>query len=202
MVDAEHASQPSEASGADDSSTQPAGAPAAPTETAPSATQHETGQQSPADAADSSGTRQAQRVDELPEWAQTEIRKARDEAKRHRQTAKEHSEQAGKVPDLESHVAELRNTVATRDSELGRIRAVLNTGKVTDPSHVLDMAERINGATQDDMDADAEKLAELFGFGAQQPQQQQRRADPTQGSGHQSLNGDPMETQMRRVLGI
>ena len=196
MSETEQASQTPADDGAD-SSTQPAQAPAASAETTASAA--EQSQQTREDAGDSGDTRQAQRVDELPEWAQTEIRKARDEAKRHRQSAKESGEQAGKVPDLESQVSELTDSLAARDHELGRIRAVLNTGKVSDPGQIMDVAQRINGTTQDELDADADKLVDLFGLGAQQTQQ--RRADPTQGNGHQTLNSDPMEAQMRRILG-
>lgn len=199
MSDVEQASPAPAAGGAEDS-TQPEATPAVSADTTASVAQ-ESSQPSEPDTGEASGTRPAQRVDELPEWAQTEIRKARDEAKRHRQSAKETSEQAGKVPDLETQVSELTDKLAARDHELGRIRAVLNTGKVTDPNHVLDVAERINGSTQDELDADADKLVDLFGIGNQQPSQQ-RRADPTQGNGHQALNGDPMEAKMRRVLGM
>ncbi len=199
MADVEQAS-PAPAAGGAEESTQPEATPAVPADTTASAAASES--QSETDSGEASGTRQAQRVDELPEWAQTEIRKARDEAKRHRQSAKESSEQAGKVPDLESRVSELSDALAARDHELGRIRAVLHTGKVSEPSHVLDVAERINGSTQDELDADADKLVDLFGIGNQQQPSQQRRADPTQGNGHQALNGDPMEAKMRRVLGM
>lgn len=198
MADVEQAS-PAPAAGDADQSTQPEATPAVSADTTASAA---SSQPSEPDTGEASGTRPAQRVDELPEWAQTEIRKARDEAKRHRQSAKETSEQAGKVPDLESQVSELTDKLAARDHELGRIRAVLNTGKVSEPSQVLDVAERINGSTQDELDADADKLVDLFGIGNQQQPAQQRRADPTQGNGHQALNGDPMEAKMRRVLGM
>lgn len=180
---------------ADEATTHDSGsAPAAPNET-------NTGSDTTDEGGSDEGTREPQRVQELTQWAQTEIRKARDEAKKYRQTAREQQETANQVPDLQSQVSELQAMLSTRDNELGKLRAVLNTGRVTDPAHIADVAERIQGSTQDELNADAEKVADLFSLGTNGAAPQQR-PDPSQGNGHAHTQTDPMEAKVRRVLGM
>ncbi|MGH3760259.1 hypothetical protein [Actinophytocola sp.] len=129
---------------------------------------------------------------ELPEWAQTEIRRARTEAakyRRERNTAQkalqdkdtaEHGEDQESRAEIDRLSGEL--TAAQRDA--ARLRAALAAD--VPPTQVADFAARLVGDTDEDLAADAQRLRELLGLSTPPDR---RRADPSQGAGLDTATG-------------
>lgn len=151
------------------------------------------------------GSRQEpQSVDSLPEWAQKELTKARNDAAKYRtekRELKQQLENAGeadkKRSEVEKKLHEQSETLSDRESELGKLKAVLNAGMPADQA--VSMASRVKGATEDEWNHDAAELASMFGESVKP----ERRPDYSQGAGNsQPLNGDPIEDGIRAKLGI
>lgn len=142
-----------------------------------------------------------QSVEDLPQWARERLNSARNEKNRARKDASEYKSQKAELQNQVSELTEAANRVPELEAELGKLRAVLRVGSIP-LDRVDDVASRLKGTTTDEWDADAQELAGLFGDSTQK--QPERKPDLTQGAGNgsQALNGDPMERQMRRVLGI
>lgn len=124
------------------------------------------------------------------------------EWKKHQESQKSEAERwAGEKASLET-----RATTAERELLQYKAAAAADLP--------LDMAARLQGATLEEMTADAKELAKRFGSAAAQQQAvqaaaaaaQRSRPDPTQGQGHPNegmpLNGSPIEDSVRAVLGM
>jgi hypothetical protein len=122
-------------------------------------------------------------LDELPDWAQTEIRRARTEASKYRRE-RNTAQKALQDKDTTTGDQESRNEVDRLAGELdtarldaAKLRAAL-AAKVP-PAYVADFASRLVGTTEDELAADAVRLRELLGL----PDPDRKRPDPSQGAG-------------------
>jgi hypothetical protein len=139
-----------------------------------------------------------------PARAMEKIKKANAEAKSLRARLKEleplaqkaqEAEQA-KLSETERFAAQLADV--TRRAEAAETRLLRSTvaRRAGLPD---DLADRLQGATEDELEADAKRLAELFA--ARPEQQPARRGDPSQGSDPLPLNGDPLVRDLIAKLG-
>ena len=159
---------------------------------APAADQPDTGQP-PAPAAPANAV--AGSLGELPEWAQTEIRRARNDAAKYRRernaiqkalTDKD-SDTEVQAGDQESRaeIDRLAGELTTAQRDTARLRAALAAD--VPPGQVADFAVRLVGDTDAELAADAVRLRELLGLPATSPQRQ--RPDPSQGAGIDTATG-------------
>jgi hypothetical protein len=122
-------------------------------------------------------------LDELPEWAQNEIRRARTEAakyRRERNTAqKALQDTAADTTNAQSRaeVDQLSSQLSAAQLEATKLRAALAAD--IPPTHVADFAARLVGDTHDELAADAVRLRALLGL------PDRKRPDPSQGAGVQ-----------------
>lgn len=150
----------------------------------------------------------ANSVDELPQWAQKEIRDLRDECAQRRQ----------KVTSLEADLQGARNERATVEAglnqriadsalELARFRAAVTSGIPAD--HIDDFASRLRGSTAEELDADAKSLAAYFNQSqapaADASAPRVSGVDPSQGRGNGgSAPNNPaaeLQSQIMSILG-
>jgi DNA primase catalytic subunit len=143
-------------------------------------------------------------VEDLPEFAQKMISKLRDEAKRNRLKGKEDTENAlsaakqDHASAIETLTAERDAIAAERDSirsDVTRMRAALNAG--IKPELVDEFASRLKGESDEEINEDAQRLAEIFNTTGKP----ERKSDPSQGK-HAPLNGDPILQMLSSKLGI
>lgn len=144
---------------------------------------------------------QSQRVEDLPDWAQAIVREARTEAGKYR---REKSSTETALSELQKEIATLREGSEDVTAELTasrlaetRLKAALRSGQTGEEA--LEFAARLQGTTEEEISADAEKLAKFFNAS---PAQQTPRSDPSQGAQPITLNGDPLESALRDHLGI
>ncbi|PPK63516.1 hypothetical protein V5P93_000429 [Actinokineospora auranticolor] len=122
-------------------------------------------------------------LDELPDWARTEIRRARTDAARYRrernaaQQALTTRDATAADADQSAEVQRLTSQLGTAHRDAARLRAAIAVGIPAD--HVTDFAARLVGDTDDELAADAARLRELIGL----PAPDRTRPDPTQGAG-------------------
>ncbi|MBM7771230.1 MULTISPECIES: hypothetical protein [Actinokineospora] len=132
---------------------------------------------------DNGTTSAAGSLDELPEWAQNEIRRARTEAGRYRrernaaQQALTARDTTTADPDQAAEVERLNTQLGAAQRDAARLRAAIATGVPAD--YVADFAARLVGDTDEELAADATRLRELLGL----PDPDRKRPDPTQGAG-------------------
>ena len=125
-------------------------------------------------------------LSELPEWARTEIRRARTEAARYRRernTAQEAlADKDTSTVDQESRAQVDRLTAQLADAQrdAARLRAALTAG--VPPSFVTDFAARLVGDTEEELAEDARRLTNLLGL------PDRKRPDPSQGAGVDSAS--------------
>lgn len=168
----------------------------------------------PATSSTTSTNDEPQSVEQLPEWAQSELKQARSDAAKYRTRAKEAADDAW-YDKATKAVAELDRVENERKSEVERMADELNTAKsrASDAERsasqlraamragftgdeVDDIASRLRGATDDELDADAKALRERFS-----PKQTGPRPDLSQGSSSATpLNGDPLAAMLRDQL--
>ncbi|WP_018686526.1 hypothetical protein [Actinokineospora enzanensis] len=149
-----------------------------------------TGSTGPAEQAPADGTgtepaaaTTAGSLDELPEWAQNEIRRARTEAARYRrernaaQTALTARDTTTADQDQAAEVQQLTAQLGAAQRDAALLRAAIGVGVPAD--YVADFAARLVGDTDEELAADAARLRELIGL----PAADRTRPDPTQGAG-------------------
>lgn len=134
-------------------------------------------QQEPDDAppgAGDDGEQDAERVDDLPPWAQKLVRRTRDEAKRYRTQVRELEPLAQQARDAaEADKTELQRALeaqaaaeAARDdatAQLARTQVALSKGLTAA------QAKRLQGSTVEELEADADELLELLAPAAPAP---------------------------------
>lgn len=131
---------------------------------------------------------------ELPEWAQTEIRRARNDAAKYRRERNTIQKAlADKDSDTEVHAGDqesrteinrLAGELTTAQRDAARLRAALAAD--VPPGQVADFAARLVGETDEELAADAVRLRELLGLPV--PPERQR-PDPSQGAGIDTATG-------------
>lgn len=108
--------------------------------------------------AESSGRREPQTVDELPQWVQKKLHDLQDEDKGGRLKAREAEEKAARaneeVENLKKVIADQANT---HKLELYKLRTALDLGIPGGSVH--EFAARLIGSSEKEVQADAEKLA-------------------------------------------
>lgn len=125
------------------------------------------------------------RVTELPEWAQNELSRARNDAATYRtklrETEKSLSETQAELNSTVDRTAELE--VKLNDVEISglKLEAALEVG--VPGEHLKAFADRLRGNNSDELKADAE--AAMAMFGVTQSNTQARATDPTAGLGNQ-----------------
>lgn len=137
--------------------------------------------------------------------AMEKIKKANAEAAGLRKRLKELEPLAAKVQEAEqaklteterfaAQLADVTRRAEQAESRLLRSKVARAAGLPDD------LAERLQGADEEALEADAQRLAELFS--AKAPEQKPaRRGDPSQGSDALALNGDPLEQSLRNAVG-
>ncbi len=131
-------------------------------------------------------------LSELPEWAQTEIRRARTEAAKYRRErnaiqkalADKDTAEHGEDQESSAELQRLSGDLATAQRDAARLRAALAAD--IPPTQVADFAARLVGDTDDELAADATRLRELLGLTAPPGR---RRPDPSQGAGLDTTGG-------------
>lgn len=133
-------------------------------------------------------------IEDLPEWAQQEIKANRAEAAKYRTRAKEFAddneyqrakdalskldalEQASKseAQKLTEERERLLTEVSKANTELIRYRTAVKAGFAGEEAE--DIASRLRGDDEDSLFADAQKLRDLI-----RPQEKPPKADPSQG---------------------
>jgi hypothetical protein len=107
------------------------------------------------------------------------------------------AEQA-KLSDSERFTAQLAE--ATKRAETAE-KLLLRTTVARRAGLPDELVDRLVGDDEEALEADAQRLAELFGE-KQAPSKPVRRADPSQGSDALALNGDPLLDSLKTKLGI
>jgi hypothetical protein len=137
--------------------------------------------------------------------AREKIKRVNNEAKALRARLKEleplaqkaqEAEQA-KLTDAERFAAQLAEV--TRRAEAAETH-LLRTTVARRAGLPDELVDRLQGGTEEELEADAERLAELFADKA--PSKPVRRSDPSQGSDAHALNGDPLLDSLKTKLGI
>lgn len=110
---------------------------------------------------------EARKVEDLPEWAQRELKSTRDEAARYRTQLREAQESVKGLKTVEEFEAAMQaqaEKAAEIEAELGRVRA---RQKVRDefPGLSAEAFEFIPDGSEEEMRASAEKLAALTAGG-------------------------------------
>lgn len=129
---------------------------------------------------------------ELPEWAQTEIRRARTEAAKYRRErnaiqkalADKDTTEHGEDQESRAELQRLSGDLATAQRDAARLRAALAAD--IPPTQVADFAARLVGDTDEELAADAARLRELLGLTGPPDR---RRPDPSQGAGLDTTGG-------------
>lgn len=136
---------------------------------------------------------------ELPEWAQTEIRRARNDAAKYRRErnaiqkaladkdTSDNTDTVEQAGDQESRaeIDRLTGELTTAQRDTARLRAALAAD--VPPGQVADFAARLVGDTDEELAADAVRLRELLGLPVTSPERQ--RPDPSQGAGVDTATG-------------
>lgn len=151
-----------------------------------------------------------------PDALRAELKRARDDAAKYRQRAREfgddeqykrakdavaaveraEQEKKTEVEKLTETNAQFQARATGAESELTKLRVALGAG--IEPSQVDEFASRLRGGTEDELKADAEKLAKFF-----TPAAPARRGDPSQGAGGDAPTaGDPLQADLMDKLGI
>jgi hypothetical protein len=131
-------------------------------------------------------------LDELPEWAQNEIRRARSEAAKYRrerntaQKALQDKDISAGDQKSSAEIDRLTSELHTARRDSARLRAALAAD--IPPTQVADFAARLVGDTDDELAADATRLRALLGLPG-------RRPDLSQGAGldNPGAAGSPAE---------
>lgn len=163
----------------------------------PAADQPDTGQPpAPAPAAPANAV--AGSLSELPEWAQTEIRRARNDAAKYRRErnaiqkaladkdadAADHAGERAEDQESRAEIDRLTGELTTAQRDTARLRAALAAD--VPPGQVPDFAARLVGSTDEELAADAIRLRELLGLPAPP---ERTRPDPSQGAGIDTATG-------------
>lgn len=172
------------------------------TEEAPPEQSQESSEESP----ETSGP---QSVEELPDWAQKQLKKAQTEAAKYRNRAKETHQEGRSEAESEAQEAysklqtDYENVLfraSSAEDQLTRYRVAVNSG--VDPSKVDDFAARLRGDSEEDLQADAEKLKETLGISGEAPAPKPDPSQASGGNGSMPLNGDPILDAVKGKLGI
>lgn len=149
---------------------------------------------------------QAHTKADLPDWARAELDEARNEAKRYRLEKNEalanaktivEAEYANKLTEAASTYSELEVKFAQKSDRVAKLEAVINAGIPSDV--VLDVANLVQGSTEDEIAASVESIKGIFSRDPKRPP----LVDPTQGSTPPlPLNGDPLLNALKDKLGI
>jgi FKBP-type peptidyl-prolyl cis-trans isomerase len=148
-----------------------------------------------------------------PDALRAELKRARDDAAKYRQRAREfgddeayqrakdavaavekaEQEKKSEVEKLSETNEQLLYKATTAEQQLQRLRVALGAG--IDPSQVDEFAVRLRGENEDELKADAEKLAKFF-----TPATPARRSDPSQGAGgHAAPASDPLQAALENM---
>lgn len=111
---------------------------------------------------------QGSSLDELPDWAQKEIKKTRTEAARYRTENKALADKATKFDELEnaskSDVEKLNEKATTAEQRAVAAEAkALRMEIAAEKGLTLAQSKRLSGSTREELEADADELVEMFG---------------------------------------
>lgn len=147
-------------------------------------------------------------VDVLPDWAREKLTKANAEAAKYRTEKNEAVKKAqdALTEEFNRKQEEFENTLSEKDkevfsarSEVDRLKIALNSG--IEPDKVLSFADRLQGETVEELEADAAELAKLFVSSDSGSTPKEKVRDSTQGSGnHTPLNGDPLLAAVKNIV--
>ncbi|AEV52086.1 hypothetical protein [Rhodococcus phage RGL3] len=152
---------------------------------------------------------EAEKVEDLPQWAQTLISETRAEAAQHR-TEKQSAVETAKAALADEHTAaiaalnvKVTETETERDGarlEVTKLKAALAVG--IDGERAIGFAELLKGDNEDQIKSHADEVRKLFGDNkpAHVP-----ATDPSQGSGNKTplpLNGDPLLDAIKKKVGV
>jgi hypothetical protein len=130
---------------------------------------------------------------ELPEWAQTEIRRARTDAAKYRrernaiQKALQDKDTDDGDRESRAEIERLTGELTAAHRDTARLRAALAAD--IPPTQAAEFAARLVGDTDEELAADAARLRELLGL----PTPADRRPDPSQGAGVDHPTTSPAE---------
>jgi hypothetical protein len=150
-----------------------------------------------AEGTDQNGT--GQDFQSLPEWAQNEITKARNEAASYRVRAKETADKvrnevttqfSAQVTELSDKVADLSGQLQKSQLDSEKLSAAIAVGIPGESA--VEFAALLQGSNAEEIAAHAQKVKGLFGTAASPQQQAPTRAvDPAQGLGNGSAAQSP-----------
>ena len=142
----------------------------------------------------------AKESQELPDWATKELASVRAEAARYR-TEKNAAVEEARAETLAAHQtekSELESELSKSERNLLRLRIAV--GAAVPADKIETFAERLQGDSEDDLRADADKLKAMF---STPEAQSQSAVDHSQGSGnHLPLNGDPLLNALKSKVGV
>lgn len=139
---------------------------------------------------------------EAPQWARDALSKANSEAARYRVERNEYKQQLDSALDqlkaLTDSKTAVEQTASTASLELQKLLIALDAGVPGDRARSI--AERLQGSTEDELKADAQKLISDFGLNA--PATPTRATDPSQGRGvdQQPIANTP-QAQFAQLMG-
>jgi len=120
-------------------------------------------------AAESTEAAQESKTDDLPDWARKQLTKANNEAAKYRTRVTELNDKlkgledsSGKVEDLSKQVTDTSAEADTAKLALLKLQIALSVEGV-EAKNASDFAELLQGSTEEDLKAHAEKVKKLFG---------------------------------------
>lgn len=135
--------------------------------------------------------------DVLPEFDEEKFRESLNKKNQENRSLRQRlREMEPEVTQLRSAVEGLTTRAQDSETELRRLRAALGAGVPTE--HASDIAGRLRGETDAELEADAKRLVALMRLDIPE-----LRHDPAQGKGgSMPLNGDPILDAVKDKLGI
>lgn len=125
-------------------------------------------------------------LNSLPQWARDAISRANNEAAERRvalrQKTDEHTAALAQVQSIADEKAAVEKAANDSKNELLKLSIALDAG--VPGERVRSIAARLQGSTEDELKADAQKLVEEFGINAAPVAP--RATDPSQGRGNDS----------------
>ena len=129
-------------------------------------------------------TEQESEKDELPDWAREKLTKANNEAAKYRTQVKELREKvkaleesSGQVEDLNKKATDASAAAETAKTDLLKLQIALTVDGI-EAKNASEFAELLQGTTEEELKAHAEKVKKLLGVS-----RSRSAVDPTQGRG-------------------
>lgn len=138
-------------------------------------------------------------VNELPQWARDALTNANngeaDKRVKLRQKTEEHTQALAQITALTDGKSAAEQARDAAVKELSKLSIALDA--LVPGGRVSTIAARLQGSTEAELKADAQKLVEEFGLNSQTP----RYVDPSQGRGADSPVPTTPQAEFARMLG-